>query len=220
MRDRHIPCLVWFEDAIAPYGVPTVVFDLYILAPDVDEAARALIDAGWTDAGPLNSPYHFLTGSIPQCRLNPPGITTAQKPESKRWPPPPPSKDPPGPTTTVLLPAADWNVAPDNLQPSSPDGFVPPLAVLLDALIDSLLDSPSDTLLRTRLATHISYLYGHCGSLKKQDFAENLKPEHRQFHHDALSKSGRGTAPFIEEQRQIREEIRAGKREPNHDNST
>ena len=213
LRERDIPCLVWFEDAIAAYGVPTVVFDLHLLVPDLDEAARALIERGWTDAGPLNSTYHFLMGPISQRRLNPPNYTpTVQK--SNPWPPPPPSQDPPGPTTTVLLPAADWNVPTEKLRPSSPEGFVPPLDLLLDALIDSLLDAPSNTVLRTRLTTHVSYLYGHCTSLKTQDFAANIRLDHRQFHYDALSKPSMGTVPFIEEQRQIRDEIREGKRQP------
>jgi hypothetical protein len=190
-----------------------VVFDLHLLVPDLDEAARALIERGWTDAGPLNSTYHFLMGPISQRRLNPPNYTpTVQK--SSAWPPPPPSQDPPGPTTTVLLPAADWNVLIEKLRPSSPGCFVPPLDLLLDALIDSLLDAPSNTVLRTRLTTHVSYLYGHCTSLKTQDFAANMRLDHRQFHYDALSKPSMGTVPFIEEQRQIRDEIREGKRQP------
>lgn len=64
LREKGIPCLVWFEDAIAPYGVPTVVFDLHLLVPDIHEAARALFENGWADAGQLKSTYHFLTGHV------------------------------------------------------------------------------------------------------------------------------------------------------------
>lgn len=46
--DNHIPHAVWFEDALVHYGVPTVVFDLYILVPDIDLAANLLAKAGWT----------------------------------------------------------------------------------------------------------------------------------------------------------------------------
>lgn len=211
LRDNGIPCFVWFEDAIAPYGVPTVVFDLYLLVPDLDNAARALTDSGWVDAGPNTRSFHFLTKQFPQRRLNPPGFTAP--PEPKPGPPPPPSKDPPGPTTTVLLPAAEWNVAADDLRPSPPENFVPPLAILVDALIDSLLDSPPDSRVRTHVGVQVSYLYGHCAALKTQDFATNLKLEHRQFHYDALGKGRIGTVPFITEQITIREEIRQGKRQ-------
>ncbi|SPQ19189.1 2fe269b7-8d28-4dee-89f9-1ac6d182217f [Thermothielavioides terrestris] len=118
------------------------------------------------------------------------------------------------PTTTVLLPAAGWNVAVDELRGSSPDSFVPQLELLLDALIDSLLDSPPSTTLRMHLAVQVAYLYGHCTTLKTQDYAQNLRLDHRQFHYDALSKGGIGTLPFLKEQRQIRDEIRQGVRQP------
>jgi hypothetical protein len=208
LRDHDIPCLVWFEDAISPYGVPTEVFDLHLLVPDIDDAARALMDKGWTDAGPSKSSYDFLMGPIPQRRLNPPDTTAPGT-----APLVPSFKDPPEPTLTVLLPAAYWKVSVDDLRPCSPGGFVPPLPVLIDALIDSFLDS-TPGLLQTRLATHVAYVYGHCKSLKTQDFAEQLKLEHRQFHYDALSKPGTGTMLFLEEQRRIRGEIREGKRQP------
>lgn len=211
LRNQRIPCLVWFEDAIAPYGVPTVVFDLHLLVPDMDQAARALMDKGWTDAGPLKSNYHFLMGPIPQRRLIPPGVTTDKSPGPA--PLGPASKELPGPTLTVLLPAAHWNVSADDLGSCSSTGHVPPLPLLLDALSGSLLDSAPGPL-QTRLATYIAYLYTHCRSLKTQDFADHLKLEHRQFHYDALSKPGLGTAPFIEEQRRIRGEVREGKRRP------
>jgi hypothetical protein len=206
---------VWFEDAIASYGVPTVVFDLHLLVADIDEAARALMQSGWTDAGPLNSNHHFLMGPISQRRLNPPGHATAVKIAKPRpGPPPLPSKEPPGPTTTVLLPATDWNVPIEQLRPNGLNTFVPPLALLVDALIDSLLDTPSDTVLKRRLATYIGYLYRYCASLKAQDFAENLKADHRQFHYDKLSRPHSGTIPFFEEQRLIRDAIREGKQKP------
>ncbi|WEW60897.1 hypothetical protein PRK78_006385 [Emydomyces testavorans] len=38
-----IPCRVWCEDVLAVYGVPTVVFDLFVLVPDPDEAAETLV---------------------------------------------------------------------------------------------------------------------------------------------------------------------------------
>ena len=211
LRERGIPCVLWFEDALAKNGVPTVVFDLHLLVANVDEAALALHEAGWTDSKPLIN--HFLTDSAGKRRLNPPGFSTVAK-GSRTWPPPPPSQEPPGPTTTVLLLAADWNITDQDLSQQLSEDFTPSLPLLLGALIDSLLDSPSNTALRARLVTYVSYLYDHCALLKAQSFAENLKPEHRQFHCDALSKTTLGTAPFIEEQRQVREEVRAGKRQP------
>lgn len=211
LRDKDIPCLVWFEDAIAAYGVPTVVFDLYLLVADIGEAARALMAAGWTDAAPLDRLFHFLNGPPPVShrRFSPPRNSNTIIAEGVR-----PERYKSGPPTTVLLAAADWKVAVDRLCACSSDGFVPPLSLLVDALIESLLDSPPDTAVSSHLAVHVSYLYGYCAPLKTPDFADYLEVEHRQFHLDALTKPGLGTIPFTEEQRRIRDEIRAGKRQP------
>ncbi|KAH8894364.1 hypothetical protein GQ53DRAFT_584644, partial [Thozetella sp. PMI_491] len=147
LRDQGIPCLFWFEDAIAQYGVLTVVFDLWLLVPDIDEAARLLKSQGWTDAPPFDrKTFHLLNRypSILHHRLTPPGY----KPIDFSNLPLEPSKDSRGPTTTIILPAAAWNVPVEKLRPSSPDNFTPPLEILVDALIESLLDSPPDSNLR------------------------------------------------------------------------
>jgi hypothetical protein len=186
-----------------------VVFDVHVLVPDIDEAASVLIERGWIDAGPPTNIYHFLTGPFPQRRLKPPAPETTQEPDTDQ-----PNNYTPKLTTTVLLPASNWNVPIDNLRPRSPDEFVPPLPILLDAMIDSLLDSPDDCALRSHLVVLVGYLYTYCKTLKTQDFAKNLRLDHRQYHYDVLSKPGRGTIPFLREQRQIRAEIREGKRRP------
>jgi hypothetical protein len=45
-----ISYVIWFEDALRHYGVPTALFDLYILLLDLGTAANALVDADglWT----------------------------------------------------------------------------------------------------------------------------------------------------------------------------
>lgn len=35
--------MLWFEDAIARYVVPTVVFDLHLIVPNVSEAAATVL---------------------------------------------------------------------------------------------------------------------------------------------------------------------------------
>ena len=201
LSNKGISCLVWFEDAIAHYGVPTVVFDLHLLVADLDEAVFALNAEGWTDkTEPDNRIGHFLDGtpSTSYRRLDPPVL----------------EQDMAGATTTLLLAAKDWNVPTDKLLALSTVGFVSPLCVLVDSLIASLLDAPVDTAVSNHLAVHTAYLYRYCAALKPQDFATQLRLEHRQFHYDALSKPGLGSIPFIREQRQIRDEIRQGKRQP------
>lgn len=38
LLQHSIPTSLWFEKAIGRYGVPTVVFDLHILMPDIEQA--------------------------------------------------------------------------------------------------------------------------------------------------------------------------------------
>ncbi|KAK4098363.1 hypothetical protein N658DRAFT_221212 [Parathielavia hyrcaniae] len=204
LREVVIPFLVYFEDAIAAYGVPMTLFDLHLVS-DLATAADALAAAGWTTAPPFDRDYHFLNSStcMPHRRLVPPAQID-------------PLPSSPGLATTVLLPADSWGVPDaDILSRASAEGMIPLLSLLLDGLIKSLLDLPSfDSPLYDHLATQISYLYAHCDALKDQGFADRLVLEHRQFHYDALSKPGLGTVPFVGEQRQIRDDIRGGRREP------
>ncbi|CZR55636.1 uncharacterized protein PAC_05524 [Phialocephala subalpina] len=209
LRDSNIPCVIWGEDAVGYYGVPTVVFSFYILVPDIDQAAEVLIQRGWhledsaqTKFGniPLRSAHHHLTPPIDVTQNEPawsPGM----------GPPPPPSKKPPGPTTTILLPASEWNFT----FPSIIESFFPPLPELLDALIDKLLDGPLTDGIWNQLTVLIAYLYGYVPALKEKSFAEHLKYEHRQYHYDALSGMTTGTVPFILHEREIRDALREGR---------
>ena len=46
LRESEIPYVVWFEDAIGRHSVPTVLFDLHTLVPDIQAAAAATPRAG------------------------------------------------------------------------------------------------------------------------------------------------------------------------------
>ncbi|KIX09487.1 uncharacterized protein Z518_00567 [Rhinocladiella mackenziei CBS 650.93] len=176
LRSQGIRCVVWFEDAIAHYGVPTAVFDL-------------------ADGLSCNENKRLETPCM-QYALSPPTQNSIRR-----------AGELPGPTTTVLLRAEDWNF--DLEQHCSPDTVIPPLAPLLDALIDSWLDSPDDNLmLRMHLGCMIAYLYGYAPELQQETFAAQLKKEHRQYHYDVRSEMTTGTAPFLNRQRQVREESR------------
>jgi hypothetical protein len=218
LRDQSIPCLLWFEDALAAHGVPTAVFDLYVLVEHLAEAEYALVAKGWAPAPLFGRDRHLLNEarSIPHRRLDPPrSMTGSNAMDEKSTTALREHRELP---TTVLLPAANWGIP--SLQDTgllSTAGFVPPLALLIDGLVGFLLDLPvastSETL-QGRLGLQLAYLYRYCAGLKDQDFAQNLKLEHRQFHYDALSKPGLGTIPFVSEQRQNRAEIRKGQRQP------
>ncbi len=190
LQEEGIPSVVWFEDAIGHYGVPTVVFDLYLLVSDIDAAAEVLLRRGWTYAKEQSANYHFLRyhPDVRRCRLNPPGTDETPKP---------PREDPPGPTTTVLLPASDWKLPSEKLLLSRTRGFIPSLPDLTDGLIEKVLDSPGYPDLEDHVSVHISYLYAHVTALKARSFASELKHENRQFHHDVLSGFQTGTRPFL-----------------------
>lgn len=207
LQDSNIPCVVWCEDAVAHYGVPTVVFSLYLLVPDIEVAAGILMETGWIHEDENNTRFGNALLRSAHRRLTPPVDAT----KSALWrpemdPPPPPSKEPPGPTTTILLPASQWNF---DFSGTSEQSFIPPLPALLDGLIDTLLDDPlTDSMFWGHLCVLIGHLYGYTPALKCESFAEELKYEHRQFHYDPLSGMSTGTLPFIHHQRKIREALR------------
>ncbi|KAJ5360496.1 hypothetical protein N7517_009687 [Penicillium concentricum] len=47
LSDHQIPYVIWFEDALRHYDVPTFKFNLFLLVSDLDRAAELLIKAGW-----------------------------------------------------------------------------------------------------------------------------------------------------------------------------
>lgn len=221
LQESKIPCVVWFEDALARYGVPTVVFDLYILVQDIDAAAQVLLRSGWmlspnTKTKMINGVLNTRHRRFVPPRVNDepdapaPKLQTAPREQS---PPLLPSQKPPRQTTTtILLPAADWNYTfPDNLPNiTSATTFYPSLPDLLDALIDNYLDAdPDKDRLWTHLGCQVGYLYLYVPAVKERSFASQLKYEHRQFHLDKLSGMSTG-APFTRHQRTIREKLRQG----------
>ena len=211
LSDHQIRHVVWFEDALAHYGVPTVSFDLYILVNDIDLAADFLAKAGWIFD--MQEPY--LVGDA-EVDLMDFAQQRLISPDNQ--------------TRTVLLPAADWKFsltdarlefADTRVDSASLDNKLPlnvpfpSLAGLLDALIESWLECPSNnTTLSLGLTCQISYLYKYVPVLKQQkSFVEQLRYEHRQFHLDVLAGMETGSLPFRRHQRPIRDALRRGEYE-------
>jgi len=213
LHKNSIPCSIWFEDVLVYYGVPTATFELYLIVPDIDQAAEVLAQCGWTLLTAAPAKVGTAVVDTQQRRLVPPMFKTKPyQPPQKTSIPPPPSQDPPRATETVLLPANDWNFTfseakhrPGNL------GLFPDLPEFLDALIDSLLDTSLDqSMLWGHIACQIVYLYGYNSTIQDRSFAEHLRYEHRQYHLDSLSGMRTGTAHFIKHQRKIREALNQG----------
>ena len=90
-----IPAAVWLEDALSYHGVPTLVFDLFLLVPDVNAAAQVLVSSGYK-----RGQQYLALRAIPQFDnlYTPPRTTTAHEED----------QDPIPGFNVVLLPAAEW----------------------------------------------------------------------------------------------------------------
>ena len=73
LHQKDIACVIWFEDAVKHYGVPTGLFNLYLLVLDIDQAAEFLVQCGWShlDTKP-DQPGIAVNES--HYRLAPPGL--------------------------------------------------------------------------------------------------------------------------------------------------
>lgn len=202
LQEQKINCAIWFEDALGHYGVPTVMFDLYLIVPDIDKAAGVLQQHGWQTApshegdefGFLDEGTPMLKVPLRYFRLIPPNW---DKEEEER---------------TVLMPAEVWNITDVQLAQTAtdPDKFIPALPVLLDSLIDAWLDAHEHQRLLGHLGMQIGYIYGHAAQVKDTSFVEQLRSEHRQFHLEWLKGDSAGTLPFLHRHRLVRERLLKG----------
>ncbi|KAF2421521.1 hypothetical protein EJ08DRAFT_550397, partial [Tothia fuscella] len=189
LRQHQMPCVAWFEDVLYYFGVPTCLFDLYILVPDIDRAAKVLQGQEWA-----------LLTTVP-ARIGNSLVQLRQHLASE----------------LVLLSAEDWGfpfTGKDHhvLPKSTSQPFFPNLSDFLDSLIGKWLDTSADgTLLWSHLACHIAYLNEHALPLRDGTYGNNLKYEHRQFHMDIISGSMQTLSlPFLKHERSIREALRRG----------
>lgn len=183
--------------------MPTVVFDVYLLVPDIDEADEALRQHGYDTASPPEfDTVHPLEGfptlkaPLSHLRLIP---SNWDAKEEQR-------------TISILIPADIWNgTAPQLAQAASdPDRFFPPVLVVIDSLIDAWLDAPRGYDLPSYLNVQLAYVCRCVVSVKNASFAEQLRPEHRQFHLDCLGKGSFWTLPFRDCRLQIRDSFLKG----------
>jgi hypothetical protein len=216
------------------------MFQLYLIVPDIDQAAEVLRQSGWTLLTTKPAMIgNALVDKDGQRRLVPLGIAeeilvadkereeglikarisfkadiySANQTNPLLPPPPPPPCGPPSATETVLLRAPDWNFVFHDVEPLKSEYPLPmpELPAFLDALIGSLLYC-LNLHLQHHLQTQIAYLYEYNPEIKTKAFAQQLKYEHQQFHLDALSGMQAWTCPFVDHQRMVRDEILRGTR--------
>ena len=213
LYEASVPCVIWGEDALTAYEIPTIVFDLFLLVHNPESATLVLASHGFKRTTP--SPRFY---DIPQMNDDVPRL--AQIPVSAVHDmvdlPKADDVNAPG---VILLPAKYWRYElPRTVEEA--DNFIPPLSTLLNTLINVWIDlPPNDTLLREHIATHIGYFYLYNQEIRKPDFENQLAVENRQVHFELL----RGNdSPFVslmtekcqEHHRNIRNQIRSGRYEP------
>ncbi|KAI0909465.1 hypothetical protein F4823DRAFT_594622 [Ustulina deusta] len=215
---RSVPSMVWFEDAVARYGVPTVVFDLHLIVPNISEAAAILRESGWSPESPNEYSFLLTTTSMRWERLLSPMTPSTrnnyQDPiqfleSHPPGPPPLPQEIPAWRVATVLFSATEWGIKAEMLLNACEHEFYPFLPLLVDMLINQLLNTHFESGIHGQISVMLAYLYGHVPELKDKNFANKLDSVHRQFHLDCVSKQlSLWTIPFVEHERQIRDLIR------------
>src|SRR5690349_17562266 len=193
LEQNNVSSALWSEDALAYYGVKTVVFDIHILVPDVHAAEKVLVQRNYVPLPP-KSGHRASSEEDVEIRLKIPGSGNEL-------------------AAVVLLCADDWNfVLPKTLWASPPDSsppsFVPRLQDLLDSLIDKWLENSDKVgMFRSYLSCYLGYLYHYVPVLKSPDFAQLLKSDHRQYHADYLSGMTMDSLYCRQHQKEIRDAI-------------
>jgi hypothetical protein len=214
LKENGISCLVWFEDALAYYGVDTVCFNVHIIVNDVDAAQAALTAAGeWVGLSPAPR-SQFLCDIQSQLRF-------LRRPADAVLPPGVPDNRV---VTQVLMPAALWGgalvlpdvAAPEYQRPGAADRwpFVPRLPDLLNGLLAQWLDAlPAERpVLRRYLSMWIHAAFRQLPVVRgdAQELVARLAPENRQFFLDVLAEIDIGPAATHAHERAMRDAIRAG----------
>ncbi|KAI1360244.1 hypothetical protein F5Y08DRAFT_317788 [Xylaria arbuscula] len=214
LLEESIPSLIWFEDAVARYGVPTVVFDLCLIVPDIQHAADILHQRGWRLKPP--GPYSFLTPPCPvQYRRLICPVRENERNQGDAFDSPETGTSLLSErTSTVLLSATEWKIPTERLHEASNNHHLPSLPVLANGLITNLLDAPDGSNVAEHLLMMLGYLYDYSSEVKTEGFENCLNLENRQFHLDCISgQLSLWTLPFARHQRQVREDIRQGHHE-------
>lgn len=179
-----VPSLIWGEDALTGYGIPTCVSDLFLLVHDPEEAAARLTDSGFrrTMPNPRFRDIPEMSDQVP--RLDQLPIVNSSK--SSGGTTELPEADDTSAPGVILLPATEWRYnLPQTI--AGIEDLLPPLATLLDRLLKVWMDIPeSDSQLREHIATQIGYFYLYTKEVRNPGFEKQLWIENCQVHFDLL----------------------------------
>jgi hypothetical protein len=179
-----VPCLIWGEDALTGYGIPTIVFDLFLLVHDPEEAAAWLAESGFyrTKPNPRFRDIPQMSDRVPRLTQLPAANREKSFGEITELP----EADDINAPGVILLPAKQWRYNLPHTVAGIED-FIPPLATFLDRLLELWMDIPeSDSKLRMHIATHIGYFYLYTKEVRNPGFEKQLRIENCQVHFDLL----------------------------------
>ena len=222
-----IASMIWGEGALAILGVPTILWDVFILVEDPKIAAQYILKYGFVRTKP-NPRFE----DVPEIAIAPRlAAPLPSKPSSKTPPPVEVCKDISNDasgtgneladaqstedTGVVLLSAKYW---PHNTLGQSHQSFVPRTCEMLNCLISTYMGA-MEFVFREYIAIHISYFYMYVQSVRNPGFETLLLKESRQLHFDMLhSKDTMRTLLSAKQvhdyHRDAREKIRRGELEP------
>jgi hypothetical protein len=212
----NIPCYTWGEHALSyGFGIPTVVWDVFLLVDDPEAATQVLLDWGVVRAKP-NPRF----ARISQFRQAPRFVVSTSSPDnsgknaghskgnelSNLF-----DEEDPG---WVLLRASDW---PNNTLASAGSSYIPSMPAYLNCLISTYMET-FDLELRSHICCHIAYFYYYLKEVKTDEFSKKILLENRQFQFDRLAPNKDRREIMAERillvHRDIRQRIRRGEQKP------
>src|ERR1039458_8404997 len=125
LYEAGVPCVIWGEDALTAYDIPTIVFDLFLLVHDPESAALVLASHGFTRTTPSPRFYDIpqMSDYVPRLAYIP--ASTIHHDMANL-----PTADDVNAPGVILLPAKYWRYKLP-LTVTEVDNFIPPLPTLL-----------------------------------------------------------------------------------------
>lgn len=200
-----IPLCIWFEDALANFGVPTFTFALFLVVPTalLAPASKELEKAGYSKTRlPLayRGIHQFENMYEPEKTseaVTDESATTAEDEEDVID-----SSNPP----VVLLSADEWFYQLPETTAAMQDCF-PTLPRYLTSIMSKWLGAAEhEDMLLMHLAIQLEYVYDYLDEVKQPGFEKSLPTHLWEFHLDGVSPTDRALSDF-ETQRRYRQKI-------------
>jgi hypothetical protein len=160
LKSCGIPFAVWGEDLLRYFGVPTIIFDHFLLVLNPETAASKLESCGFHPLPP-NPRYCFLE----ELTRNSIRLSNVSGQHINDHP------------AVVLLSADAWHFSMNLSSPKS--DIIPPLSTVIESYIDIYLDAEM-VYFRCHLMTHIAYLADYAKDAKDPGFPHMLRYKYQQ----------------------------------------